>query len=101
VAGAPLVELKGQVEGVRISPGMGTPSVSIKTATETVTVYLGSMRYLMAEDFNPKSGDEIVAKAYKTANGYLASTVTLPGRNKTLRLRDENGRPVWRGGPPW
>jgi hypothetical protein len=99
-AGGAPVEIKGHVDHVRISPGMGMPFVAVKTSKETVVVYLGSMRYLMAHDFNPKTGDSIAVKAFKVANGYVAAVVTLPDRGKTLRLRDENGRPVWRGGPP-
>ncbi len=93
------VELKGKVSKVQLVPGQGMPSVTVKTASEEASVYLGSMRYLMAQDFNPKVGDEIVVKAYKTANGLFAATVTLPAADKTIRLRDESGRPVWRGGP--
>ncbi len=95
----PQVELKGKVTRVRISPGQGMPYVTVKSGTEESDVYLGSMRYLMTQDFNPKVDDEIVVKAYKTANGLLAATVTLPGAHKTVRLRDEYGRPLWRGGP--
>jgi hypothetical protein len=32
-------------------------------------------------------------------NGLMAVTVTLPAGNKTIRVRDENGCPLWRGGP--
>ncbi len=96
--GVPPVELKGKVSRVQISPGQGMPSVTIKDSDTETTVYLGSMRYLMAEDFNPKVGDSIVVKAYKMANGLFAATVTLPASNKTIRLRDEFGRPMWRGG---
>ena len=61
-------------------------------------VYLGSMRYLMAQGFNPKLGDEIAVKGYKMNGDIVAATVTLPADNKTIRLRDESGRPLWRGG---
>ena len=97
--GGPLVEAKGKVIQVKISPGQGMPFVTIQDGSTETSVYLGSMRYLMAQDFNPKVGDQIVVKAYRTANGLLAATVTLPATNKTIRLRDANGRPMWRGGP--
>lgn len=95
----PLVELKGRVSSVQITPGEGMPYVSIKSGDGTVKVYLGSMRYLMAQGFNPKVDDEISVKAYKMNNDFVAATVTLSAENKTIRLRDEMGRPLWRGGP--
>lgn len=96
--GSPIVELKGKITRVQISPGEGTPSVEIKGEKETWTLYLGSIRYLMMQGFNPKVGEDIVAKAYKTPTSYMAASVTLPAQNRTVRLRDESGRPVWRGG---
>jgi hypothetical protein len=97
--GAPVVELKGKVSRLQLIPGQGMPSVTIKTESGESQVILGSMRYLMAQGFSPKVGDEILVKAYKTDNGLFAASVTLPGANKTLRLRDESGRPLWAGGP--
>ncbi len=98
IAGSPIVELKGKIARVRITPGEGMPFVEIKTASEPARVQLGSMRYLMTEGFNPKVGEDIVAKAYKLESGYVAINVSLPAQKKTLRLRDEQGRPLWRGG---
>ncbi len=94
----PLVELKGKVARVQITPGEGMPFVTVKSGDQTVKVYLGSMRYLMTQGFNPKLGDEIAVKAYKMNGDMVAATVTLPADNKTIRLRDEAGRPLWRGG---
>ncbi len=101
IAGAPLIEFKGKVTQVRLNPGQGMPSLTVKTGIEEPVVLLGSMRYLMAQNFNPKVGDEIVVKAYRTATCLVAASVTLPETNKTIRLRDDSGRPVWRGGPRW
>ena len=92
------VELKGKVVSVQITPGEGMPFVTIKTGDQVVKVYLGSMRYLMAQGLNPKVNEEIAVKAYKMDSDFVAATVTLPDQNKTVRLRDENGIPLWRGG---
>lgn len=94
-----VVELKGKVTRVQISPGEGMPFVVIQNGNELSTVYLGSVRYLMMQGFNPKVDEEIVAKLYKAGTNFVAATVTLPAQNKTVQLRDENGRPLWRGGP--
>ncbi len=98
VAGVPTVELKGKVSRVQITPGAGMPFVEIKTGDQVAKVQLGSMHYLMAQGFNPRVDDEIVAKAYKLDSGFVAITVSLPAQKRTVRLRDENGWPVWRGG---
>jgi hypothetical protein len=91
------VEMKGRIARVQITPGEGTPYVEVKTGDRTAKLYLGAMRYLLVQGFNPKVGDEMTAKAYPVADGYVAASVTLAG-GKTLVLRDEDGRPVWRGG---
>lgn len=97
VTGAPLVEFEGKIVQVRIAPGQGMPSIAIKTADGETSVLLGPLWYLMAQDFNPKVGDEVAGKAYKTTGIWIGSTVTLRQSKKTLRLREDDGRPAWRG----
>jgi hypothetical protein len=97
------IELKGKVERVQITPGEGMPFIRIKTSEKPVTVFLGPMRwvmrFMMASGFNPRQDDEIVVKAYPMNGNYVAAVLTLSG-GKTLRLRDDSGRPLW-GGRPW
>jgi hypothetical protein len=56
----------------------------------------------MEQDFNPKTGEEAAVHGYRVNGDVIAISITV--RGKTLRLRDENGWPVWmkgrRGGPP-
>ena len=75
------------------------PFVTIKNGEQKLKVYLGSMRYLMGQGFNPKVDEEIVVKAHKWNDDFAAATVTLPAQARTLRLWDGDGRPLWRGGP--
>lgn len=96
VKGAPVVDFKGTVERVEIARGRGMPSLEVRKGEETVRVFLGSMRYLMEQNFNPKAGAEVAIKGYQLEKSVVAITVTAGG--KVLRLRDENGRPVWMGG---
>ena len=98
IAGSPKVEVKGKIEKIWISRGQGMPSLQVRTGDRTVSVALGSMRYLMEQGFNPKAGDEVAVTGYKLNDGVVAITVTLPATGKVLRLRDEAGRPVWMGG---
>jgi hypothetical protein len=102
IANAPKVDIKGKVEKVQATPGQGMPSLEIRSGGKTTRVMLGSMRYLMEQDFNPRAGDEAAVHGYRVNGDVIAISVTV--RGKTLRLRDENGWPVWmkgrRGGPP-
>jgi len=98
LAGYPVVEIRGRVEGVHLNPGAGMPYLTVNDLGSVTKVRLGSMRYLIAQGFSPKVGEAIDVRAYKLADELVAITVTLPEQNKTLRLRDETGRPAWRGG---
>jgi len=97
IANSPVVEIKGNIEKIQISPGEGMPFLQVKSKSDSTKVYLGSMRYLMEQDFKPKAGDEVTVKGYRVNSDVVAVTVDHNG--KVLRLRDEKGFPVWRGGP--
>jgi hypothetical protein len=56
------------------------------------------MRFLMEQNFTPRAGDQVKASGYQLGADIVGISVTLPEQNKTLKLRDENGYPVWRGG---
>src|SRR5690348_5318992 len=55
-----LTELRGQVAAVQLMPGMGMPTVTVKTGNDSKVVFLRSIRYLMIQGFNPKVDEEIV-----------------------------------------
>jgi hypothetical protein len=98
IASAPKIDLAGKVEKIQLARGQGTPYLEVKTTGKTVRVILGSMRYLIEQDFNPKAGDGVSVTGYQVNDGVVATTVTLPATGKVLKLRDEAGRPVWMGG---
>jgi hypothetical protein len=98
IANNPKVEIKGKIERIQISRGQGMPSLEVKTEEKTVTVLLGSMRYLLEQDFNPKAGEEVAVTGYKMNDSIVAISVTLPATGKVLKLRDDSGRPLWIGG---
>jgi hypothetical protein len=99
IANSPKVEFKGVIESVQLVRGEGTPAIVVKTGDATVRVILGSMRYLMEQDFNPKGGAEVLVRGFKASEeDVYAISVTLPAENKTLHLRDEEGRPLWQRG---
>jgi hypothetical protein len=96
--GSPKVEIKGRIQSVALGQGQGMPYLEVQTGAATTRVVLGSIRYLMEQGFNPKAGAEVVVKGYKPGADVFAITVTLVAENKVVRLRDEDGRPLWQGG---
>jgi hypothetical protein len=98
VANSSVVEVRGTIAKVQTARGQGMPYLEVNTANGTVKLYLGSMRYLMQENFLPKAGEALEAKGYKASDGVVAIRVELPASKKVLKLRDENGWPLWRGG---
>ena len=95
----PVVQVTGIIEEVHIALGQGMPYIEVKSAYEKTRVYLGSMRYLIAENFSPKAGQPVTLKGYKSTDAVIAIEVTLTAEKKTLKLRDEKGWPLWMGGP--
>jgi hypothetical protein len=95
---SPVVDIKGTIKQVHIEKGAGMPWLDVETSKGPVKLMLGSMRYLMQNDFAPKAGDAITAKAFQQPDQTIAMSVELPGSGKSLKLRDDKGMPVWRGG---
>lgn len=97
--GSRKAECKGVIEVVHVEWKGGPPSLSIKLDDgQQWTVYLGSLRYLIDNNFSPKAGQRIEVEGFLFAEGQLmAIRVSLPEIKKTLRLRDADGRPLWRG----
>ncbi len=94
----PRAEVKGTITRVRLAPWQGMPPLLVvKTAGGEESVVLGSMRYLMEQDFNPKAGEPVEARVFRAEESSFAIEVKLPKQRKTLRLREEDGTPVWRG----
>jgi hypothetical protein len=98
LASAERVEIRGVIERVEIAPGAGTPFLAVKTDQGVERVQLGSMRYLMEQDFNPKAGAFVVVKGFRVNKDVIARRVELPGEKKVLELRAEDGTPLWRMG---
>lgn len=93
----PVVEIRGTIQQAQILPGHGMPYLVVSQANKPVRVYLGSMRYLIEQNFNPKVGQEVTVKGFQVPDGIVAATVALSGTDRVLKLRDENGWPLWRG----
>ncbi|MBL8176253.1 MAG: hypothetical protein JNK48_16360 [Bryobacterales bacterium] len=96
MAGRAVTEIRGTISAVRI--GMQSmPSLELQTAGGTEKVVLGSMRYLIEKDFNPKVGTAAIVKGFRVDGYVYARSVQLPEQKINIDLRDEMGRPLWRG----
>jgi hypothetical protein len=99
VADNPIVQISGRVTRVdAFRPGEGMPAVIVDVNGTATRVVLGSIRYLMEQDFNLKAGTEVRVRGYKLPAAVVAIEVRRTEDGKTLTLRDENGWPLWRGG---
>ena len=98
VAGNPIVQISGRVTRVdAFRPGEGMPAITVDVNGTTTRVLLGSMRYLMEQNFNLKAGAEVRVRGYKLPDAVVAIEVRRVEDGKVLKLRDENGWPLWRG----
>jgi hypothetical protein len=99
IASNPVVEITGRITRVDpFRPGERMPALVVDVNGKSTTVLLCAMRYLLEQNFNPKAGTEVQVKGFKLPEMVVASEVKLLPDGKTLKLRDENGWPVWRGG---
>jgi hypothetical protein len=98
IAANPKVTFAGVITQVNLSPGNGPSSLQVERDGKPVTVFLGPLRYLIAQNFSPKAGQPVSVRGYESGNSVVAIEVTLTQEDKTLKLRDAEGRPLWRGG---
>lgn len=98
LSGAPKVELKGTIERVQSAPGQGMPFLELKTGKAVQRVMLGSMRYMMEQNFNPKAGNVAIVQGFVSNDLVFARSVSIPAEKVTIQFRDENGVPLWRMG---
>ncbi len=95
----PVVELTGVITRVQAAKGRGMPFIEVEAEGETTRIHLGSMRYLLQHNFNPSAGDKVEVKGFRGGSSELiAKTVKLLDQDKTLNIRDDNGRPLWQRG---
>lgn len=88
------VEVRGTITRFRLSgPG---PCLELKDGARTYRVLLGSMRYLMEQNFNPKTGTTAIVRCFWRDGACVAGRVEIPSAGVRLQLRDQDGRPVWR-----
>ncbi len=92
----PVVEITGKITKVQTTRGQGMPYVDVEADGTSHRVYLGSMRYLVEHDFNPKAGEVIKVTGFRRpGNEVVARSVYLKEQDKELVLRSADGTPLW------
>jgi len=66
---------------------------------QTITAQLGNLNYLSSQGLELKEGDRLQVMGFWDPSGALAvSQITQIDTGLTVQLRDDLGRPSWRGG---
>ena len=83
--------------------GQGPAVIEIKTREgKQIQVLLGPVRFLIQKGFNLTVRDEVEVQAFEASRNdrasYFAVEIRNLSQNQRLKLRDEQLRPLWRGG---
>ncbi len=95
--------IAGEVAGIdKITPFRGMNygvHMTVKTDKEVISVHLGPGWFIENQDVNINTGDKVEVKGSRvTFNGKPAIIAAEIKKGKdVLKLRDENGFPVWSG----
>jgi hypothetical protein len=95
--------ISGEVASIsRITPRKGMASgihVNLKTDKETVSVHLGPVWYLENQDVKIEAKDKIEVKGSRISFGGKPAIIAMEVKkgDEVLKLRDDNGFPVWSG----
>lgn len=95
--------ITGEVTSVgRITPNKGMAAgihMNVKTDKETVSVHLGPSWYLENQDVKIEPKDKVEVKGSKVTFGGKPAIIAAEVKkgDETLKLRDDNGFPVWAG----
>jgi hypothetical protein len=93
----------GLTEWVTISgvvSNLAVPDLTLVTDDgQTIVVQLGSASYLSSIGLSLSEGDAVTLNGFYETGGSLAvGSITIDATGQTFTLRDELGRPTWRGG---
>lgn len=93
----------GEVTAVdRITPGKGMSGgihMLVKTDKETVSVHLGPSWYIENQDVKIEPKDKVEVKGSRVTFGGKPAIIATEVKkgDEVLKLRDDNGYPVWSG----
>ena len=93
--------ITGEVQSVsRITPGKGMSYglyMTVKTDKETISVHLGPGWYIESQDVKIDAKDKVEVKGSKITFAGKPAIIAAEVKkgDQVLRLRDDNGFPVW------
>lgn len=76
------------------------PNLTLATDDgQTITVQLGSASYVSSIGLSLNEGDAVTLTGfYETDGTFAVGSITITATGQTFTLRDDLGRPAWRGG---
>lgn len=79
-------------------PGRGVHA-TLKTSTATLPVMIGPLQYLAGQKMRLAKGDRVTVTGSKVVRSTVPSILAqrIVKGTDTLKLRDDNGMPLWRG----
>jgi hypothetical protein len=95
--------ISGEVTSIdRITPNKGMAAgihMNVKTDKETISVHLGPSWYLENQDVKIEPKDKVEVKGAKTTFAGKPAIIAAEVKkgDEVLKLRDDNGFPVWSG----
>ena len=93
--------IKGTVESLAApqTRRMRHESLVVKTDQGSITVHLGPAWYMSQNQmiFNPGDAVEVTGSKMAVAGGAILVAKEVTVKGKTLKLRDDQGLPLWRG----
>jgi hypothetical protein len=95
--------ISGEVSSVdRITPGKGMSGgihMLVKTDKDTVSVHLGPSWYIENQDVKIEPKDKVEVKGSRITFGGKPAMIAMEVKkgDEVLKLRDDNGYPVWSG----
>jgi hypothetical protein len=94
--------VSGPVTAVSMEQGQGHPGFTMSAEGGSLEVHLGPYWYLVAQGFSVAVGDQVTATVasctQSSGGGYVVALQVANATNGSqVVLRDENGKPVWKG----
>ena len=95
--------ISGEVTSIsRITPNKGMAAgvhMNVKTEKETISVHLGPSWYLENQDVKLEAKDKVEVKGSRITFGGKPAIIAseVKKSDEVLKLRDDNGFPVWAG----
>ena len=95
-----VIDIKGTVTETQLPDRGGSASLSLRAENEQYTVMLGPAWYLKKQGFHVEKGDGLRVSGSRMPDRQgkmyvVAATVVKASTGEEIRLRDENGAPLW------